>query len=90
MLILDDLVGEGSIDEAAIHPREVIRRALDLGATALILVHNHPSGSPQPSRADIDITNSIAEAGRLLGVTVHDHVVIGREGHVSLRAKGLI
>lgn len=90
MLILDDLVGEGSIDEAAIHPREVIRRALDIGATALILVHNHPSGSPDPSRADIDITNRIAEAGRLLGVTVHDHVVIGREGHVSLRAKGLI
>ncbi|KQM19093.1 RadC family protein [Novosphingobium sp. Leaf2] len=90
MLILDDLVGEGSIDEAAIHPREVIRRALDLGATALILVHNHPSGSPQPSRADIDITNRIAEAGRLLGVSVHDHLVIGREGHVSLKAKGLI
>ncbi|WP_207093016.1 DNA repair protein RadC [Novosphingobium sp. PY1] len=90
MLILDDLVGEGSIDEAAIHPREVIRRALDLGATALIIVHNHPSGSPEPSRADIDVTNRIAEAGRLLGVTVHDHVVIGREGHVSLRAKGLI
>lgn len=90
MLILDDLVGEGSIDEAAIHPREVIRRALDLGATGLILVHNHPSGSPQPSRADIEITNRIAEAGRLLGVTVHDHVVIGREGHVSLKAKGLI
>jgi DNA repair protein RadC len=90
MLILDDLVGEGSIDEAAIHPREVIRRALDLGATALILVHNHPSGSPQPSRADIEITNRIADAGRLLGVTVHDHLVIGREGHVSLRSKGLI
>jgi DNA repair protein RadC len=90
MLILDDLVGEGAIDEAAIHPREVIRRALDLGATALILVHNHPSGSPQPSRADIEITNRIADAGRLLGVTVHDHIVIGREGHVSLRSKGLI
>lgn len=90
MLILDDLVGEGSIDEAAIHPREVIRRALDIGASALILVHNHPSGSPEPSRADIDITNRIAEAGRLLGVTVHDHLVIGREGHVSLREKGLI
>ncbi|TYC92796.1 DNA repair protein RadC [Novosphingobium sp. BW1] len=90
MLILDDLVGEGSIDEAAIHPREVIRRALDIGASALILVHNHPSGSPEPSRADIDITTRIAEAGRLLGITVHDHIVIGREGHVSLRAKGLI
>lgn len=90
MLILDDLVGEGSIDEAAIHPREVIRRALDVGATALILVHNHPSGAPNPSRADIEITNRIAEAGRLLGVTVYDHVIIGREGHVSLKAKGLI
>jgi DNA repair protein RadC len=90
MLIHDDHVGDGSIDEAAIHPREVIRRALDLGATALILVHNHPSGSPQPSRADIQITNKIAEAGRLLGITVHDHVIIGREGHVSLKAKGLI
>lgn len=90
MLILDEHVGDGSIDEAAIHPREVIRRALDLGATALILVHNHPSGNAQPSRADIEITNRIAEAGRLLGVTVHDHIVIGREGHVSLRAKGLI
>lgn len=89
-LIQDDHVGDGSIDEAAIHPREVIRRALDLGATALILVHNHPSGSPQPSRADIQITNRIAEAGRLLGVVVHDHVIIGREGHVSLKAKGLI
>lgn len=90
MLIHDEHVGDGSIDEAAIHPREVIRRALDLGATALIVVHNHPSGSPQPSRADIEITNRIAEAGRLLGITVHDHVIIGREGHVSLKAKGLI
>ena len=89
-LILDEHVGDGSIDEAAIHPREVVRRALELGATALILVHNHPSGSPEPSRADIQITNKIAEAGRLLGVTVHDHVIIGREGHVSLKAKGLI
>jgi DNA repair protein radc len=90
MLILDDLVGEGSIDEAAIHPREVIRRALDLGAASLILVHNHPSGSPQPSRADIEVTNRIAEAGRLLGIGVHDHVIIGRDGHISLRAQGLI
>lgn len=89
-LIDDHHASEGSIDEAAIHPREVIRRAMDLGASALILVHNHPSGSPEPSRADIQITQRIAEAGRLLGVTVHDHVIIGREGHVSLRAKGLI
>ncbi len=90
MLIHDEHVGDGSIDEAAIHPREVIRRALDLGAVALILVHNHPSGSPEPSRADIQITNRIAEAGRLLGIVVHDHVIIGRHGHVSLKAKGLI
>ena len=90
LLILDDHVGDGSLDEAAIHPREVIRRALDIGAAALILVHNHPSGSPEPSRADIQITHRIAEAGRLLGITVHDHVIIARTGHVSLRAKGLI
>ena len=89
-LIDDHHVGDGSIDEAAIHPREVIRKAMDVGASALILVHNHPSGNPEPSRADIQITHRIAEAGRLLGVTVHDHVIIGREGHVSLRAKGLI
>ncbi len=89
-LILDHHVGDGSIDEAAIHPREVIRRGLDIGATALILVHNHPSGNPEPSRADIQITNKIAEAGRLLGITVHDHVIVGRDGHTSLRAKGLI
>lgn len=89
-LILDHLLGEGSIDEAAIHPREIIRKAFDIGATALILVHNHPSGSPEPSRADIAITSRIAEAGRLLGVTVHDHIIIGRQGNVSLRAKGLI
>jgi len=89
-LIDDHHAAEGSIDEAAIHPREVIRRAMDLGASALILVHNHPSGNPEPSRADIQITQRIAEAGRLLGVTLHDHVIVGREGHVSLRAKGLI
>ena len=89
-LIDDHHVGDGSIDEASIHPREVIRRAMDVGATALILVHNHPSGNPDPSRADIDVTRRIAEAGRLLGITVHDHVIIGCEGHVSLRSKGLI
>ena len=89
-LIDDHHVGDGSIDEAAVHPREVIRRAMDLGASALILVHNHPSGSPEPSRADIQITKKIAEAGRLLGVIVHEHIIIGHEGHVSLRAKGLI
>lgn len=90
LLVHDWHVGDGSIDEAGIHPREVIRKALDIGATALILVHNHPSGSPEPSRADIQVTNRIAEAGRLLGIVVHDHIVIGRHGHVSLKAKGLI
>ena len=89
-LVRDHVAGEGTIDEAAIHPREVIRRGLDLGASALILVHNHPSGNPEPSRADIQITQRIAEAGRLLGIVVHDHVIVGREGHVSLKAKGLI
>lgn len=89
-LLLDHHVGDGTIDEAAIHPREVIKRGLDCGASALILVHNHPSGNPEPSRADIRITQAIAEAGRPLGITVHDHVIVGREGHVSLRAKGVI
>jgi DNA repair protein RadC len=89
-LILDHMAQEGTIDEAAIHPREVIRRGLEVGAASLILVHNHPSGSPEPSRADIQITSRIAEAGRLLGLTVHDHVIVGREGHVSLKAKGLV
>ena len=89
-LVSDEILSEGSLDEAAIHPREVVKKALDLGAAALIMVHNHPSGSPEPSRADIAITNRIAEAGRLLGITLHDHVIIGREGHVSLRAKGLV
>jgi DNA repair protein RadC len=89
-LIEDHHLNDCSIDEAAIHPREVIRRAMDVGASAMILVHNHPSGSPEPSRADIKITQRIAEAGGHMGVTVHDHVIIGREGYTSLRAKGLI
>jgi len=89
-LIRDEHLGDGSLDEAAIHPREVIRKALDLGAASMILVHNHPSGSPEPSRADIHITQKIAEAGHHLGISVHDHVVIGREGHVSLRQRGLL
>jgi DNA repair protein RadC len=89
-LILDHQAQEGTIDEAAIHPREVVKKALEVGATALILVHNHPSGNPEPSRADIQITARIVEAGRLLGIAVHDHVIVGREGHVSLKAKGLI
>ncbi len=89
-LILDHHVGDGDIDQAAIHPRQVVKQALDVGAAALILVHNHPSGSPEPSRADIQITNKIVEAAGLMGIVVHDHVIIGRQGHVSLKAKGLI
>ena len=89
-LIKDEHISEGTIDEASVHPREVIHHALDSGASALILVHNHPSGSPEPSQADIQLTHRIAEAGRLVGITVHDHVIVGKEGHVSMRAKGLI
>jgi len=90
MLIRDELMGEGSIDEAAVYVREVIRRAIDLGSAAIILVHNHPSGDPAPSRADIDLTRRVAEAGKRLNIALHDHIIIGTEGHSSLRAMGLI
>ncbi|MFM9827223.1 MAG: DNA repair protein RadC [Sphingomonas sp.] len=90
MLIRDELMSEGSIDEAAVYSREVVRRAIDLGSAAIILVHNHPSGDPSPSRADIDLTRQIAEAAKRLGITLHDHIIIGAGGHTSLRAQGLI
>ncbi len=90
MLIRDEVMSEGSIDQAAVYVREVIRRALDLGSAAIILVHNHPSGDPAPSRADIQLTKDIAEAGRKLGIVVHDHIIIGSDKHTSLRASGLI
>ncbi|MEI9928588.1 MAG: DNA repair protein RadC [Sphingomonas sp.] len=90
MLIRDELMGEGSVDEAAVYVREIIRRAIDLGSAGIILVHNHPSGDPAPSRADIDLTRRVAEAGKRLGVALHDHVILGAEGHSSLRAMGLI
>ncbi|EQB17045.1 RadC family protein [Sphingobium lactosutens] len=90
MLIRDDHMGDGSIDQAAIYTREVIRRAIDLGSAALILVHNHPSGDPSPSRQDIDVTRQIIDAGKRLNISVHDHVIIAGQGHVSLRAKGLL
>ncbi len=90
ILIRDEIASEGSIDEAAVHVREIIRRAIDLGASALILVHNHPSGDPQPSRADIALTRDIMEAGHRLKIAVHDHVIVGRQGHASLRALGLM
>jgi DNA repair protein RadC len=90
MLIRDELVSEGSIDQSAIYVREVIKRALELGAAAIILVHNHPSGSPEPSRQDIAITRDIADAAGKLGITVHDHIIIGGSDYRSLRALGLL
>jgi DNA repair protein RadC len=89
MLIRDEHMGDGSVDQAAIYTREVIRRAIDLGSSSLILVHNHPSGSPQPSKQDIQITRNIIEAGKRLGISVHDHLIIGTEGYSSMRAMGL-
>ncbi|GHH08999.1 UPF0758 protein [Sphingomonas glacialis] len=90
MLIRDEVMSDGSIDEAAVYVREVIRRAIDLGSSAIILVHNHPSGDPSPSRADINVTRKVAEAGRRLNITLHDHIIIGANGHSSLRAMGLL
>ncbi|MEG3179181.1 RadC family protein [Sphingomonas sp. LT1P40] len=90
MLIRDELMQEGSVDEAPVYVREVIRRAIDLGSAAIILVHNHPSGDPSPSRADIELTRNIVEAGKRLGIGVHDHIIMGSEGHSSLRAMGLM
>lgn len=89
-LIKDQHISDGTIDEATVHPRDVIHHALNAGATALIMVHNHPSGNPEPSREDVALTNRVAEAGRLVGITVFDHVIIGKEGHVSLKQRGLI
>ena len=90
MLIRDEVISEGSVDQAAVHVREVIKRAIDLGSAGLIIVHNHPSGDPQPSRADIQLTREIADAGRRMGIAVHDHVIVGAGGHSSLRALGLM
>ena len=78
------------MDQAPVYVREVLRRALELGASNMIMLHNHPSGDPTPSRADIEITNRMIEAGQPLGVKVHDHLVIGKSGHVSLKSKGFI
>jgi DNA repair protein RadC len=89
-LIADEVQQTGTVDHTPVYPREVMRRALELSATAIILVHNHPSGDPTPSRADIQMTETIVEVGKPLGVTVHDHLIIGREGHASFRGLGLI
>jgi len=90
ILIRDEAMGSGTVNAAPVYPREIVKRALELGASGLILVHNHPSGDPQPSRKDIAMTKAIVEAGRHLGLSVHDHVVIGRTGHASFRALGLL
>lgn len=89
-LMRDEIAGEGSIDQAPIYVREVIRRAIDLGAAAIILVHNHPSGDSAPSRQDIALTREIIDAGKKLGIGVHDHVIIGKDGYTSMRSAGLI
>jgi len=85
-LIADEVQGRGTVDHTPVYPREVLRRALELNASAMILVHNHPSGDPTPSTADIVMTQNIASLAKPLGVCVHDHLIIGRNGHASLRA----
>ncbi|MFA7306758.1 MAG: DNA repair protein RadC [Hyphomicrobium sp.] len=89
-LIADEVQGRGTVDHTPVYVREVVKRALELSATAIILVHNHPSGDPTPSRADIDVTKQIIDAAKPLGVTVHDHVIVGRHGHASLKSLRLI
>lgn len=89
-LIRDEIASEGSIDQANVYVREIVKRALEVGSAGLILVHNHPSGDPQPSKADIQLTRDIVEAGRRLGIAVHDHVIVGASGYSSLRALGLM
>jgi DNA repair protein RadC len=89
-LIADEVQQRGTVDHTQAYPREVVRRALELSATAVILVHNHPSGDPNPSAADVRMTREIADAGRPLNVTVHDHIIVGRNGHASLKALKLL
>lgn len=89
-LIADERQQRGTVDHTPVYPREVVKRALELSASALILVHNHPSGDPTPSRADIEMTREIGEAAGRLGIAVHDHVVIGKAGHYSFKAQGLL
>jgi DNA repair protein RadC len=88
-LIADELMGRGTVDHAPVYPREVVRRALELSASAVILVHNHPSGDPTPSAADVDMTRQVVDAGRSLRIAVHDHLVVGRDGVASFKALGL-
>jgi DNA repair protein RadC len=89
-LIADEVQQEGTVDHTPVYTREVIKRALELSASAIILAHNHPSGDPAPSIADIEMTRKIVDAGQKLGVVVHDHVIIGRKGHTSFKGQKLI
>jgi DNA repair protein RadC len=89
-LIANEALWQGSVDEASVHVREVIARAIALGATAIIIVHNHPSGDPTPSQQDIRLTRDLIDAGRHMKVTVHDHVIVGSSGRTSMKAMGLI
>jgi DNA repair protein RadC len=89
-LIADEVQQTGTVDHTPVYPREVIRRALELSSTAIILVHNHPSGDPTPSRADIEMTKTIVETGRQLGIAVHDHIIIGKKGFASMKGLKLI
>jgi DNA repair protein RadC len=90
VLIADEVQQRGTIDHTPVYPREVVKRALALNAAALILVHNHPSGDPKPSRDDIEMTREIRKAAEALGISIHDHLVIGRKGHTSFRSLGLL
>jgi len=90
MLIANEAMWNGSVDEASVHVREIISRAIQLGATALIIVHNHPSGDPTPSNQDVRVTKDLVEAARHMKLTVHDHVIVGASGRTSMRALGLI
>ena len=89
-LIADEVMHEGTVNHTPVYPREVVKRALELGATALIMVHNHPSGDPTPSQADIDMTHEVAEAGDKLGIVLHDHVVVTADGDSSFKEMGLL
>lgn len=89
-LIADEVQQQGTVDHTPVYVREVVKRALELSASAIILVHNHPSGDPSPSRADIDMTRQIIEAAKPLGVAIHDHIIVGRQGHASLKGLRLM
>jgi len=89
-LIADEILGKGTVDRAPVYPREVIKRALDLSATAIILSHNHPSGDPTPSQSDIDMTHKIIDAAKTIGIVVHDHIIIGRNDIVSFKTLGIM